>query len=141
MLAQAAAHGPAWPNAPAVCAPVPATATTAAVVLVVLMLRLQIRESGVPAVVVRPCALTEEPAGAPLELDQGDVIKVRGLGGHRADQPDVQVDQWRWRGCWAWPPSLHIGFGASAASGYHATWYWAGGVVCAHTKSMVPCKA
>lgn len=37
----------------------------------------QIRESGVPAVVVRPCALTEEPAGAPLELDQGDVIKVR----------------------------------------------------------------
>jgi hypothetical protein len=34
-----------------------------------------IRESGVPAVVVRPCALTEEPAGAPLELDQGDVIK------------------------------------------------------------------
>jgi hypothetical protein len=107
----------------------------------VLILRLQIRESGVPAVVVRPCALTEEPAGAPLELDQGDVIKVRGLGGHRGDQIDVQVDQWHWRGCWAWPPSLHIGFGASAASGYHATWYWAGGVVCAHTKSMVPCKA
>jgi hypothetical protein len=38
---------------------------------------LQIRESGVPAVVVRPCALTEEPIGAPLEIDQGDVIKVR----------------------------------------------------------------
>lgn len=35
-----------------------------------------IRGSGVPAVVVRPCALTEEPAGAPLEIDQGDVIKV-----------------------------------------------------------------
>jgi hypothetical protein len=34
-----------------------------------------IRESGVPAVVVRPCALTEEPIGAPLEIDQGDVIK------------------------------------------------------------------
>jgi uncharacterized protein YbjT (DUF2867 family) len=34
-----------------------------------------VRESGVPAVIVRPCALTEEPAGAPLELDQGDVIK------------------------------------------------------------------
>jgi hypothetical protein len=25
---------------------------------------------------LRPCALTEEPAGAPLEIDQGDVIKV-----------------------------------------------------------------
>lgn len=35
-----------------------------------------VRGSGVPAVVVRPCALTEEPAGAPLEIDQGDVIKV-----------------------------------------------------------------
>lgn len=35
-----------------------------------------VRGSGVPAVVVRPCALTEEPAGAPLEMDQGDVIKV-----------------------------------------------------------------
>lgn len=32
--------------------------------------------SAVPAIVVRPCALTEEPAGAPLEMDQGDVIKV-----------------------------------------------------------------
>lgn len=35
-----------------------------------------LRGSGLPAVVVRPCALTEEPAGAPLEIDQGDVIKV-----------------------------------------------------------------
>lgn len=26
--------------------------------------------------VVRPCALTEELLGAPLEIDQGDVIKV-----------------------------------------------------------------
>lgn len=34
-----------------------------------------VRESGVPAAVVRPCALTEELIGAPLELDQGDVIK------------------------------------------------------------------
>lgn len=45
--------------------------------LCMLLLLLQVRESGVPAVIVRPCALTEEPAGAPLELDQGDVIKVR----------------------------------------------------------------
>jgi hypothetical protein len=51
----------------------------AAAAVVVVLLLLQIRESGVPAVVVRPCALTEEPAGAPLELDQGDVIKVCGL--------------------------------------------------------------
>lgn len=36
----------------------------------------EIRRSGVPFVIVRPCALTEEPAGAPLEIDQGDVIKV-----------------------------------------------------------------
>lgn len=35
-----------------------------------------IRQSGVPYTVVRPCALTEEPVGAPLELDQGDRIKV-----------------------------------------------------------------
>jgi hypothetical protein len=34
-----------------------------------------LRGSGVPAAVVRPVALTEEPAGAPLAFDQGDVIK------------------------------------------------------------------
>ncbi|KAF6258399.1 complex I intermediate-associated protein 30-domain-containing protein [Scenedesmus sp. NREL 46B-D3] len=34
-----------------------------------------IRSSGLPFAIVRPCALTEEPAGAPLEIDQGDVIK------------------------------------------------------------------
>eukprot|EP01026_Neomeris_dumetosa_P052958 TRINITY_DN4720_c0_g1_i1.p1 TRINITY_DN4720_c0_g1~~TRINITY_DN4720_c0_g1_i1.p1 ORF type:complete len:619 (-),score=81.13 TRINITY_DN4720_c0_g1_i1:330-2102(-) len=33
-----------------------------------------IRQSGVPYAIVRPCALTEEPAGAPIEFDQGDVI-------------------------------------------------------------------
>lgn len=36
-----------------------------------------IRASGVPHAVVRPCALTEEPAGMPIELSQGDTIKVR----------------------------------------------------------------
>jgi hypothetical protein len=39
-----------------------------------------VRGAGVPAAVVRPTALTEEPLGAPLEVDQGDVIKVRGWG-------------------------------------------------------------
>lgn len=34
-----------------------------------------VRESGIPFTILRPCALTEEPAGAPLEFDQGDVIK------------------------------------------------------------------
>ncbi|KAF8060080.1 NAGS2 [Scenedesmus sp. PABB004] len=34
-----------------------------------------LRGSGLPYAVVRPCALTEEPAGAPLEVDQGDTIK------------------------------------------------------------------
>ena len=34
------------------------------------------RTSGVPFAVVRPVALTEEPAGAELQLDQGDTIKV-----------------------------------------------------------------
>ncbi|CAD7704726.1 unnamed protein product [Ostreobium quekettii] len=34
-----------------------------------------VRGSGAPYTIVRPCALTEEPRGAPLELDQGDVIK------------------------------------------------------------------
>lgn len=33
-----------------------------------------IRESGVPYTIVRPCALTEEPAGAELIFDQGDNI-------------------------------------------------------------------
>ncbi|XP_022723877.1 uncharacterized protein LOC111280717 [Durio zibethinus] len=31
-----------------------------------------IRESGIPYTIVRPCALTEEPAGADLVFDQGD---------------------------------------------------------------------
>ena len=35
-----------------------------------------IRESGVPYTIVRPCALTEEPAGADLIFDQGDNITV-----------------------------------------------------------------
>ncbi len=35
-----------------------------------------LRGSGVPFAVVRPTALTEEPAGMPVELDQGDVVKV-----------------------------------------------------------------
>ena len=34
-----------------------------------------VRGSGVPFAIVRPCALTEEPAGAELVLDQGDTIK------------------------------------------------------------------
>ncbi|KAF5738269.1 hypothetical protein HS088_TW13G01165 [Tripterygium wilfordii] len=33
-----------------------------------------IRESGMPYTIVRPCALTEEPAGADLIFDQGDNI-------------------------------------------------------------------
>ncbi|CAI0475938.1 unnamed protein product [Linum tenue] len=36
-----------------------------------------IRESGVPYAIVRPCALTEEPAGADLIFEQGDNITVR----------------------------------------------------------------
>lgn len=35
-----------------------------------------IRESGIPYAIVRPCALTEEPAGADLIFDQGDNITV-----------------------------------------------------------------
>jgi len=35
-----------------------------------------VRHSGVPFAVVRPTALTEEPAGAELQVDQGDTIKV-----------------------------------------------------------------
>lgn len=34
-----------------------------------------LRDSGVPAAIVRPTALTEEPAGAEVVLDQGDTIK------------------------------------------------------------------
>lgn len=42
-----------------------------------------VRSSGVPYCIVRPTALTEEPLGAPLEIDQGDVIKVWGGLGFR----------------------------------------------------------
>ena len=35
-----------------------------------------IRESGMPYAIVRPCALTEEPAGADLIFYQGDNIMV-----------------------------------------------------------------
>ena len=35
------------------------------------------RGSGVPAAIVRPVALTEEPAGAELAIDQGDSIRWR----------------------------------------------------------------
>ncbi len=34
-----------------------------------------VRASGVPFAVIRPTALTEEPAGAELVVDQGDTIK------------------------------------------------------------------
>ncbi|GBF91894.1 hypothetical protein Rsub_04999 [Raphidocelis subcapitata] len=34
-----------------------------------------VRGCGVPAAVVRPCALTEEPRGMPVQIDQGDTIK------------------------------------------------------------------
>lgn len=34
-----------------------------------------VRATGVPYVVVRPTALTEEPPGAPLEFDQGDNVR------------------------------------------------------------------
>lgn len=34
-----------------------------------------IRESGIPYAIVRPVALTDEPAGAGLEISQGDTIK------------------------------------------------------------------
>ncbi|GAQ79922.1 NAD(P)-binding Rossmann-fold superfamily protein [Klebsormidium nitens] len=33
-----------------------------------------VRSSGVPYTIIRPCALTEEPAGAELQFDQGDNI-------------------------------------------------------------------
>jgi uncharacterized protein YbjT (DUF2867 family) len=35
-----------------------------------------VRASGVPFAIVRPCALTEDAAGAPVELGQGDTAKV-----------------------------------------------------------------
>lgn len=35
----------------------------------------EIRNSGLPYTIVRPVALTEEPAGADLEIAQGDEIR------------------------------------------------------------------
>lgn len=34
-----------------------------------------VRDSGIPMTIIRPCALTEEPAGAPIVVAQGDDIK------------------------------------------------------------------
>lgn len=34
-----------------------------------------VRGSGLPHTIIRPCALTEEPAGAPMIVAQGDNIK------------------------------------------------------------------
>lgn len=34
-----------------------------------------VRASGAPYTIVRPCALTEEPGGMPIEFDQGDTIQ------------------------------------------------------------------
>lgn len=34
-----------------------------------------VRDCGIPATIIRPCALTEEPAGAPMIVAQGDNIK------------------------------------------------------------------
>uniref|UniRef100_A0A2N9IJG7 NADH:ubiquinone oxidoreductase intermediate-associated protein 30 domain-containing protein n=1 Tax=Fagus sylvatica TaxID=28930 RepID=A0A2N9IJG7_FAGSY len=39
-----------------------------------------VRESGIPYAIIRPCALTEEPAGADLIFEQGDNIMVRYQG-------------------------------------------------------------
>lgn len=36
-----------------------------------------VRDCGVPFAVVRPTALTEEPEGMPVKLEQGDTIRVR----------------------------------------------------------------
>ncbi|RWR96305.1 NADH:ubiquinone oxidoreductase intermediate-associated protein 30 [Cinnamomum micranthum f. kanehirae] len=62
-----------------------------------------IRESGVPYTIIRPCALTEEPAGADLIFDQGDNITgkisreevaricVAALGSHYACDKTFEV--------------------------------------------------
>lgn len=56
-----------------------------------------VRTSGVPFAVVRPVALTEEPAGAELLLDQGDTIKVhfhvqnQGYPPAQKNQPNYEV--------------------------------------------------
>lgn len=34
-----------------------------------------VRNSGIPETIIRPCALTEEPPGAPIIVAQGDDIK------------------------------------------------------------------
>jgi uncharacterized protein YbjT (DUF2867 family) len=35
----------------------------------------ELRSSGIPAAIIRPCALTEEPKNMPLEFGQGDTLK------------------------------------------------------------------
>jgi hypothetical protein len=48
-----------------------------------------IRESGIPYTIIRPCALTEEPAGADLIFDQGDNITVC-IEAHSSSYPNSQ---------------------------------------------------
>lgn len=50
-----------------------------------------VRASGVPFAVVRPTALTEEDAGAELQFDQGDTIKVTGRPGHLGFDPVIYL--------------------------------------------------
>lgn len=50
-------------NLATLCGPVPPAAEDA------------LRASGAPFAIVRPVALTEEPAGMPLVFDQGDTLK------------------------------------------------------------------
>jgi hypothetical protein len=61
-----------------------------------------VRGSGVPAVVVRPCALTEEPRGMPLQIDQGDTIKV----GPPGPTARLCLVMWFAASCSVPPPSL-----------------------------------
>lgn len=56
-----------------------------------------VRQSGVPFAVVRPCALTEEPAGAELQLSQGDTIKVQHAKDIAAKQQSCVLQQ---NFCW-----------------------------------------
>ncbi len=57
-----------------------------------------VRHSGVPFAVVRPTALTEEPAGAELQVDQGDTIKVRQQCSSQSIAVDVRGSGVT--GCW-----------------------------------------
>jgi len=72
-----------------------------------------VRESGLAYTVVRPVALTEEPAGAPLQFGQGDTIKGKISRDDVADICVAALDE---------PAALDVTFEVKSTIPFSETW-------------------